>query len=136
VGVLEITRRMEFSASHRLWRSDWKAARNREVFGEDADRVEYGHNYALEVTLEGPVDPETGMLLDLKELKEIMEREVAARFDHRHLNEDTDYFADRPPTAENFAETLFDLLDAALPGDLLKRVRLCPRSDLCVEVSR
>ena len=106
---------MEFSASHRLWRSDWSSDRNRDLFGEDADRVEYGHNYALEVTLEGPLDTETGMVLDLKELKEIMDREVAARFDHRHLNEDTDYFGDRPPTAENFAQTLFNLLSCRNP---------------------
>jgi 6-pyruvoyltetrahydropterin/6-carboxytetrahydropterin synthase len=98
--------------------------------------VQYGHNYVLEVSVSGPPDPETGMLIDLKRLKEIVEREVAARFDHKYLNEDTEFFRDRAPTAENLARVIFDLLDAALPGKLLARVKLWPTPDLCVEVCR
>jgi 6-pyruvoyltetrahydropterin/6-carboxytetrahydropterin synthase len=127
---------MEFSASHNLWRADWDAERNRAVFGPEAGKKEYGHNYALEVTLQGEVDSETGMLMDLKELKEVLEREIGDRFDHRHLNNDTRYFGDRPPTAENLARLVFELLDGALPEGLLARIRLAPTEDLFVEVER
>jgi 6-pyruvoyltetrahydropterin/6-carboxytetrahydropterin synthase len=131
-----ITRRMEFSATHRLWRSDWDESRNKEVFGPRADRRQHGHNYVLEVTLRGPVHPETGMVMDLKALKDVLSNEVETRFDHRNLNEDTDYFRDRAPTAENLAGVLFEVLDRALPGGLLDRVRLSPTDDLSVEVTR
>lgn len=131
-----LTRRMEFSAAHRLWRSDWNEARNREVFGSHAGEAVYGHNYALEVTLAGPVDPESGMLMDLKRLKEVMEAEVGQRFDHRNLNEEAEHFRDRPPTLENLAAVIFELLDAALPAGLLHRVRLHATPDLGVEVAR
>ncbi len=114
-----ITRRMEFSASYR-----------------DGSGATSGHNWELEVTLSGPVDEETGMVIDLKDLKEVMEREVEARFDHRSLNDDTPYFLDRPPTPEGFAVLIFELLDKALPIGLLHRIRLSPTRDLTVEVDR
>jgi len=127
---------MEFSASHRLWRSDWPDERNVETYGPDARRQVFGHNYALEVTVAGEADPATGMVIDLKELKEIMEREVGQRFDHRDLNEDTPYFKGLAATPENLARVIFELLDAALPGGRLRRVRLFPTDDLWVEVER
>jgi 6-pyruvoyltetrahydropterin/6-carboxytetrahydropterin synthase len=133
---LRITRRTEFSASHRLWRADWDEARNQQVFGSDAGEKEYGHNYVLEVTLRGDVDAETGMVLDLKELKGVLAREVEARFDHRNLNRDLPFFRDQAPTAENVARVIFDLLDRALPTGLLEGIRLSPTPDLCVEVRR
>ncbi len=106
------------------------------MFGDGPGSGEYGHNYTLEVSLRGPIDSSTGMVMDLKRLKEIMEREVGSRFDHRNLNRDTDYFEDRAPTPENLASVIFDLLDAAVPDDLLFRVRLFPTEDLWVEVTR
>ena len=90
----------------------------------------------LEVTVRGPIDAETGMVIDLKELKDVMTREVEARFDHRSLTDDTRYFAERPATPETFAALIFELLDAALPAGLLHRVRLSPTADLTVEVAR
>ena len=114
-----ITRRLEFSASYR-----------------DPSGATHGHNWELEVTLAGPVNAETGMVIDLKELKEIMEREVEARFDHRSLADDTAFFRDRPATPETFAALIFDLLDRALPSGLLHRVRLSPTRDLTIEVTR
>jgi 6-pyruvoyltetrahydropterin/6-carboxytetrahydropterin synthase len=134
--VLELTRKMELSASHRLWRGDWSDERNRQVYGPEAGERVFGHNYALEVTLAGKLDPETGMVIDLKALQEIMDREIGDRFDHRNLNEDTPFFRDRAPTPESFAAVIFALLDEALPGELLRRVRLAPTDDLWVEVSR
>jgi len=114
-----ITRRLEFSASYR-----------------DRKGATHGHNWVLEVTLDGPVDAETGMVIDLKDLKDVMEREIEARFDHRSLNDDTPHFRERPPTPETFAELCFALLDAALPEGLLHRVRLSPTDDLTIEVAR
>ncbi len=114
-----ITRRMDFSASYR-----------------DPKGAVHGHNWELEVTLRGPVSPETGMVIDLKDLKVVMEREVESRFDHRSLNDDTPYFGERPPTPESFAALIFELLDEALPKGLLHRVRLSPTRDLTIEVER
>lgn len=131
-----LTRKMEFSSSHRTWRDDWAGERNRHVFGPQASSVSHGHNYELEVTLEGPVDPETGMVLDLKELREIMAREVEVRFDHQDLNDDTPFFKECPPTAECFGRVIFGLLDRALPAGQLYSVRLRPVEDLEVEVRR
>ncbi len=110
---------MDFSASHR-----------------DASGATTGHNYELEVTISGRVDPETGMVIDLKDLKEVMEREIDARFDHRSLSDDTPYFRDRPVTPETFAALIFSLLDAALPKGMLHRIRLSPTDRLTVEVTR
>ena len=133
---MELTRRLEFSASHRLWRDDWSAARNRRVFGAHAGPLSHGHNYELEVTVGGPLDAETGMVMDLKRLRDVIDVEVDARFDHRDLVADTGYFAERPATAENLASVIFELLDRALPDGMLHRVRLRPTPDLEVEVSR
>jgi 6-pyruvoyltetrahydropterin/6-carboxytetrahydropterin synthase len=110
---------MDFSASYR-----------------DASGATHGHNYVLEVTVSGRVNRETGMVLDLKDLKELMTREIEARFDHRSLSDDTPYFAERPATPENFAALIFELLDRALPDGALARVRLSPTDDLTVEVAR
>ena len=131
-----LTRRMDFSAAHTLWRRDWDETRNRAVYGAAASNLSHGHNYELEVTIRGEVDPETGMVIDLKQLQEIMSAEIEARFDHRNLNEDTEYFRSAPPTAENLTRVIFELLDRALPGELLYRVRLQPTRDLFVEVTR
>ena len=114
-----ITRRMDFSASYR----------------DRAGRT-HGHNWVLEVTVRGPIDAETGMVIDLKDLKDVMTREIEARFDHRSLSDDTSYFAKRPATPETFAALIFELLDAALPPGLLHRVRLSPTANLTVEVVR
>jgi 6-pyruvoyltetrahydropterin/6-carboxytetrahydropterin synthase len=114
-----ITRRTDFSASYR-----------------DREGRTHGHNWVLEVTLRGPIDAETGMVIDLKDLKDVISREIEARFDHRSLSDDTPYFTDRPATPETFAALIFELLDAALPAGLLYRVRLSPTANLTVEVSR
>jgi 6-pyruvoyltetrahydropterin/6-carboxytetrahydropterin synthase len=127
---------MDFSASHRVWRPDWDLQQNQAVFGPRASSAGHGHNYVLEVTLSGALDEETGMVMNLTHLKDIMDQEIGSRFDHRNLNEDTSGFQGGLPTAENLALLVFDLLDAALPDALLHRVRLRPVDDLWVEVSR
>jgi 6-pyruvoyltetrahydropterin/6-carboxytetrahydropterin synthase len=132
---LKLSRRSVFSASHRLWCPAWDAETNRRVFGRTASPCAHGHNYTLEVVVEGAPDPDTGMVLDLKVLKEEIEREVESRFDHKDLNEDVEYFRDRPPTAENVASVIFALLGAALRPHRLAAVRLSPRDGMTVEVT-
>lgn len=129
---VRITRAIEFSTSLRYWRCDWSEAENRRRFGEKARR--HGHNYRLEVTLRGTPDPVTGMVMDLKDLQEILDREVMARFDHRDLNEDTDLFEKRPPTPEHVAAALADILREALPAGLLDRLRLYQDEDTWADV--
>ncbi len=132
--MLRVTRSIHFSTSLRYWLPDLSEQENRKRFGQDADR--HGHNYRLEITVEGEPDPDTGMVINLGQLKEVAEREIMARFDHKDLNHDTDYFIRIPPTPEHFASLIFELLDEALPEGLLDRVRLHQSRDLFVDVIR
>jgi len=132
LSPVRITRAIEFSASLRYWLPDLPAAENERLFGPAARQ--HGHNYRLEVTLRGEPDPVTGMVLDLKELKDVLEREVMARFDHRDLNADTPYFEKVPPTPEHLARVLHRILLSALPEGMLDRVRLFQDADLWVDV--
>ena len=130
--MVRISRAIEFSSSLRYAHPDLSAEENRERFGVRA--AQHGHNYRLEVTVRGEPDPVTGMVIDLKDLQEILEREVMERFDHRDLNADTPYFEKRPPTPENVVQVIADLLRAALPAGLLDRIRLQPDEDTWVEL--
>jgi len=130
--LLRITRAIDFSTSLRYRRGDLSEAENVELFGPQSRQ--HGHNYRLEVTLLGEPDPLSGMVLDLKDLQQILDDEIMVRFDHRDLNEDTPYFEKRPPTPENFALVIYELLKAAVPDGLLDRVRLRQDSDVWVDV--
>ena len=132
--MLRVTRSIHFSTSLRYWLPDLSEQENRKRFGQDADR--HGHNYRLEITVAGEPAPDTGMVINLGQLKEVAEREIMTRFDHKDLNHDTDYFIHIPPTPEHFASLIFKLLDEALPEGLLDRVRLHQSSDLFVDVIR
>jgi 6-pyruvoyltetrahydropterin/6-carboxytetrahydropterin synthase len=130
--VVTLTRAADFSASLRYWRADLSEAENRALFGRHASQ--HGHNYRLEVSVRGEPDPVTGMVMDLKDLKDVIEREIMARFDHRDLNRDTPYFEKEPPTPERLALLVYRLLRDAL-GDRLHAVRLRQDDDLWVDVS-
>lgn len=130
--MFRISRAIEFSASLRYAHPDFSAEENRERFGRRADQ--HGHNYRLEVTLQGEPDPVTGMIIDLKDLQEILEREIMQRFDHRDLNADTPYFEKVPPTPENLARVIQRLLLEVLPPGMLERLRLQPDEDTWVEI--
>jgi 6-pyruvoyltetrahydropterin/6-carboxytetrahydropterin synthase len=129
--LVRLTRAVDFSASLRYRRPDASEAEDLALFGPAARQ--HGHNYRLEVTVEGEPDPVTGMVLDLNDLKALLEREVMARFDHRDLNRDTPYFEKTPPTPEHFACVIHGLLRSAL-GTLLHGIRLRQDEDLWVEV--
>jgi len=130
--MVRLTRSIEFATSLRCRRADLSDAENERLYGPAA-RL-HGHNYRLEVTLRGEVDPTTGMVFDLGELKGILERVVMARFDHRDLNADTPFFEKKAPTSENFAAVIRVLLLEALPSGLLDRVTLHQDADTTVEI--
>jgi len=130
--VVRITRAIEFSASLRYRLPGISEAENRRRFGARAAR--HGHNYRLEVTLRGEPDPVTGMVMDLKDLQEVLDREIMQRFDHRDLNDDTPFFEKLPPTPENLVRRIRELLAPALPEGMLDRLRLQQDADLWVEL--
>jgi 6-pyruvoyltetrahydropterin/6-carboxytetrahydropterin synthase len=119
---MRVTKRVEFSAAHRYARADRSEAENRQAFGKAANL--HGHNYILEVTVAGPVSPDTGMVMDLKALKDVVTRTVLDRLDHKNLNADVPELAGRLPTPEHVAVLIWELLTPALAGCRLQRVRL------------
>jgi len=132
LATVRLTRAIDFSASLRYWRSDLSRGENERLFGRATAR--HGHNYRLEVTLRGEPDPVTGMVLDLKQLQEILDAEIMTRFDHRDLIADTPYFEKEVPTPENLARVIHRLLLSALPQGMLDRIRLEQSANLWVDV--
>ena len=131
-----ITRKAEFSASHVCRVPSWSDEANREVYGDAANEYGHGHNYIIEVTVAGDPDPVTGMVVDLKHLKDILEREIVQPMDHRFLNYEVKPFDRVPPTAENIALEIWARLQnqLALPARL-HRVRLYETEDHFVDVT-
>lgn len=122
---VRVTRRLHFSAAHRLNRPEWSAERNREVFGLCANENWHGHNYELDVTVEGGIDPQTGFVLDLKDLRVLVEKSVIDDLDHRNLNIDVPWMADIIPTTENLVVAIWNRLAGRLPdGVVLHRLVL------------
>jgi 6-pyruvoyltetrahydropterin/6-carboxytetrahydropterin synthase len=121
-GPVYVTRKFTFSAAHRYWQPRWSAEENARAFGSLT--VTHGHNYVLDVTLAGPVDPITGMVMDLAELKRLVGDTVIQRFDHADLNADPLFAGGLIPTTENLVRALWDLLVPKLGGDHLFRLRL------------
>lgn len=128
-----LTRKSEFSASHYYHNPDFTPEENRRVFGKCSNPNGHGHNYTLEVTVKGDVDRKTGFVIDLKELKDILNREVLDALDHRHLNKEVPEFADQIPTTENIAIAIWQRLQPKLKVAQLHRVRLYEMPDLFVD---
>jgi 6-pyruvoyltetrahydropterin/6-carboxytetrahydropterin synthase len=131
--MVYLTRKIEFSASHRYHNPDFSPEENARIFGKCNNPNGHGHNYVLEVTVGGETDPATGMVLDLKELKELMEREVMERMDHRSLNHEVPELAGQIPTCENIAALIWKLLAPKVRRGKLARVRLWESPDLYVD---
>lgn len=119
-----VYRKAHFNAAHRLYNKSWSEEKNNEVFGLCNNANWHGHNYELEVKVVGEIDPETGYVIDLKVLKDIIKKEVEDRFDHKNLNMDCPEFAELNPTAENIAVVIYDLLKAQLGDKYDLQVRL------------
>jgi 6-pyruvoyltetrahydropterin/6-carboxytetrahydropterin synthase len=121
---VSVYRTAQFNSAHRLYRKDWSDDKNNAVFGLCNNPSFHGHNYKLEVKVTGDIDPETGYVIDLKILKDIIEDEVMERFDHKNLNLDTKEFADLNPTAENIAVVIYNLIRPRLDANLELGIRL------------
>lgn len=119
-----VFRKEHFNAAHRLYNKAWSDERNDAVFGLCNNPNYHGHNYEMEVKVVGEPDPETGYVIDLKLLSDIVKEEVIARFDHKNLNLDTKEFAALNPTAENIVKVIYDLLRPRLDKKLDLTVRL------------
>jgi 6-pyruvoyltetrahydropterin/6-carboxytetrahydropterin synthase len=130
-----ITRRIEFSASHVCANPALQDEENRQLFGDAANPYGHGHNYVVEVTLEGDPDPVSGMVLDLKELKSILNAQVVSSFDHRFLNKEVPPFDRTIPTVENIAIEIWKRIEPSLsrPPAKLHSVRVYETPDLYVD---
>ena len=117
-------RKAHFNAAHRLHNPNWSEEKNRKVFGLCNNPNYHGHNYELEVKVVGEVDPETGYLIDLKILKEVIKEQIENRFDHKNLNLDTEEFKNLNPTAENICYVIWQILTAHLEDRYEITVRL------------
>ncbi|HZY63158.1 MAG TPA: 6-carboxytetrahydropterin synthase [Edaphobacter sp.] len=131
--MILLTRKAEFSAAHFYWNEKWTDEENHRVFGKCANRNGHGHNYTLEVTVAGEVDPVSGFVVDLKQLKDILEREVISVYDHRHLNLEVPEFAKMLPTTENIAVAIWQRLEGKIPNAKLHRVRVYELPDLLAD---
>jgi 6-pyruvoyltetrahydropterin/6-carboxytetrahydropterin synthase len=100
---VKVSRRAHFNAAHRLYRKDWSDTRNTEIFGKCSNPNFHGHNYELIVSVNGKIDPETGFVIDVKVLKDLIKAEIEDAFDHKNLNKEVPEFMELNPTAENIA---------------------------------
>lgn len=119
-----VSRKAHFNAAHRLYNPNWSFEKNQEVFGKCNNPNFHGHNYDLIVSVKGTIDPETGYVIDMKELKDLIYENVEKPFDHRNLNLDTEEFKNLNPTAENIAVVIWNKLRPHLKDELELKVAL------------
>jgi 6-pyruvoyltetrahydropterin/6-carboxytetrahydropterin synthase len=131
--TVRVTRRATFAAAHVLCRPEWSEARNHEVFGPCS--TDHGHNYVVELTVAGPVDRETGMVINLKDIDRVLRREFVDLVDHKHLNRDVEFLRGLVPTAENIAFAAFTKLSPHFAPARLVRLRLTESENNAAEVS-
>ena len=131
--MVYLTRKCEFSAAHYYHNPEFSPEENQRIFGKCNNPNGHGHNYTLEVTVKGEVNPRSGFVVDLKDLKDVLEREVLSALDHRFLNKEVPEFRDRIPTTENLAIAIWDRLRPQLRVAQLHRVRLYETPDLFVD---
>lgn len=122
---VRVSRRVHFCSAHKLGRADWSQQKNEEVFGLCASPNWHGHNYELDVVVEGEIERETGFVFDLKLLRELVEQEAINDLDHRNLNLDVSWLREHNPTTENLVVALWHRIKPALPeGVTLSRLVL------------
>ncbi|MBL0309280.1 MAG: 6-carboxytetrahydropterin synthase [Bacteroidetes bacterium] len=117
-------RKLTFNAAHRLYRKDWSDEKNKEVFGLCANEHYHGHNYRLDVKVVGEIDPETGYVIDLSELTELIRKEVIEYLDHQNLNLDVEDFKNLNPTGENIVVVIYNRVRKALDKKYDLQIRL------------
>ena len=131
--MIRLTKRLEFCAAHRYVNPRWSEEENRRRFGKEVNL--HGHNYILEITIQGEPAPQTGMVMDLKALKDLIIEAAVDQLDHKNLNEDVTALEGRIPTPENLAVLIWDLLAPRLSGCALSRVCLHEDAGFSVEYS-
>src|ERR1700755_3506723 len=131
--MVYLTRKAEFAASHYYHNPEFTPEQNRSIFGKCNNSNGHGHNYTLEVTVKGKVDPQSGFVVDLRQLKDIMNREVLDAMDHRFLNKEVPEFLTKIPTTENLAIAIWERLATKLNNAKLHRVRVYEKHDLFVD---
>jgi 6-pyruvoyltetrahydropterin/6-carboxytetrahydropterin synthase len=131
--MVYLTRKAEFAASHYYHNPAFSPEENQRIFGKCNNPNGHGHNYTLEVTVKGKVDPRSGFVVDLKQLKEVMNREVLDAMDHRFLNKEVPEFLTQIPTTENIAIAVWQRLEPKLRNASLHRVRVYETPDLFVD---
>jgi len=130
---MRVCRRATFNAAHRLFRKDWSDEKNNAVFGKCNNPNFHGHNYVLEVWIEGAIDPATGYVIDLKIVKDLIKNEITDRFDHKNLNLDCKEFLNLNPTAENIAVVCWNLLRTELDTKYELSIKLWETENNLVE---
>ena len=130
---MRVCRRATFNAAHRLFRKDWSDEKNSAVFGKCNNPNFHGHNYVLEVWIEGAIDTETGYVIDLKIVKDLIKNEITDRFDHKNLNLDCKEFLNLNPTAENIAVVCWNLLRSELDAKYELSIKLWETENNLVE---
>ncbi len=131
--MVYLTRRERFNAAHRLYNHTWSEAQNRAVFGKCANPNFHGHNYELFITVKGNVDPETGFVVNVHLLGEIIKREIVEKLDHNNLNLDVDFMKDIIPSTENLAKAIWKKLENFLDDCELHCVKLVETENIFVE---
>jgi 6-pyruvoyltetrahydropterin/6-carboxytetrahydropterin synthase len=121
---VSVYRKEHFNAAHRLYNPSWDAQKNDAVFGKCNNPSYHGHNYEMEVKVTGVPDPDTGFVIDLKLLSDIIKEHVIEKFDHKNLNLDVKEFSNLNPTTENIVVVIFDILRGKIDKDLNLQVRL------------
>lgn len=133
--TVQVIRRERFNAAHRLFNPNWSDQKNEQIFGKCANKNWHGHNYILFVTVEGTVDPDTGYVIDLKVLSDIIKNRIVDKMDHKNLNLEVDFMKDTITTAENIAIKIYEELksDIQATGNNLYSVKLYETENNYVE---
>ena len=122
--MISVTRKSHFNAAHRLHNNEWSDEKNKIFYGLCNNKNYHGHNYDLEVTVKGEIDPESGYLVDMKVLSDIIEENICKKFDHKNLNLDTTEFKNLIPTAENIAVVIWNILREKIDKKLKLSIKL------------
>ena len=130
-----VSRKAHFNAAHRLHNKNWSDKKNEAVFGKCSNEFYHGHNYELVVSVTGEIDPETGYVLDMKRLKELIKENIEERFDHKNLNLQTEEFKTLNPTAENICIVIFNILRPLIKSTMDLKITLyeTPRNFVSVQ---
>jgi 6-pyruvoyltetrahydropterin/6-carboxytetrahydropterin synthase len=131
--MLYITRKEHFNAAHQLYNKQWSDEKNSLVFGKCANKNWHGHNYDLLVTVKGEPDPETGFIMNVKELSEIISERILDKLDHKNLNLDVDFLKDMMPSTENLCKAIWQQLEPYITNCTLHSVRIYETENIYAE---